>query len=236
MFAVVLVVAGVVFAFNDDEDPDRLDTISRATTTTTEKPVTPGVVVSTSVPLTPSTAAASTTTTRPRRSTTTTTTIAAQTEFPDAPAELICAETTRSEPAPAQSDWATYWTTKPEPNDELLLKICVEDATPKIGTTLKLYVLAQDKDAEIGTGGCDIFVTWNSNSGSSCRDTAIAPPDEPKPTPPQKPGRVTMTYIHEYSEPGEWIIDVSAWSGPDNDEPHPYASYNSIELRVNAHR
>lgn len=241
--AVVLVVAGVAVAFNRDTPSGRLEVANSSTTSTSSNiREIPGVFVSTTTPVTVAAPTGTTTTTRPRRVTTTSTTAAPQTEFPDAPAELVCAQTTPAEPAPAPSDWASYWTTKPAPNNGLDLKICVEDATPKINTTVKLYVLAQDPDAEIGTGSCDIFVRWDSNdSPADCpdRDGVTAPPDEPQATPsePKQPCcRRTMTYVHEYSETGEFIIDVNAWSGPNSPERHPYASYNSIELRVNVHR
>lgn len=225
---------GVVVAFRTGEDPDRVNTAGSTQTTGTTAP--PGVVVSTTqAPTTSSTtaSAAATTTSKVRR---TTTTAAAQVEFTEAPDVLECAETTPAEPAEATDGWQDYWTTKPEPNDPLRLAICVADNTPKVGTTVKLYLLAEDPDATIGQKRCDIFVSWASNAGSGCREGSITAPQEPQPTPKEEKGYVKMTFVHVYDEPGEWIIDVSAWSGPEPPEPHPYASYNSVELRLNVHR
>lgn len=237
LVAAVLFVAGLTVAFTKIDDSDRLEASSSATTTT--RGTTLGVVVSTTQPP-PTIAPAATATTRrsTRRTTTTTvpTSIAPPEEFAETSTGLVCAQTTKSEPAPPRDDWALYWTTKPKNNDALDLVICVEDLTPKVGTTVKLYVLAQDPDAEVFRGPCDIFVTWDSNAGSECREGAVAPPADPKPTPKETPGKVTMTFIHEYSEPGEWIVDVSAWSTPEDGDPNPYASYNSIELRLDVHR
>jgi hypothetical protein len=237
LLAVVLLVLGVVVAFNRGEDPNLVDASSANTTSTT---VADPIVVPTSLLLpasTTSTAVPRTTSTTRRTPRTTTTTIAPPEEFPDTEAKLVCAQTTHAEPSDPPADWENYWQTKPKPNDALDLVICVDDDTPKVGATVKLYVLAQDKDAEIGSGSCDVYVSWDSNAGSLCRDTVVAPPAEPKPTPAEKPGKVTMTFIHEYAEPGEWIIDVNAWSPPENTpDRNPYASYNSIELRVNVHR
>ena len=230
----VLLVLGVVVSFNRDDDPDLVNT-SASTTTSPTRPQ-PIVVPTTeaTVVTTPSTTSTTRRTSRPPR--TTTTTIAPPEEFPESPSQLVCAQTTKADASPPPDDWPNYWQTKPKPNDGLDLVICVDDDTPKVGQTVKLYVLAQDKDAEIGSGPCDVFVTWDSNGGSDCRDTVVAPPAEPKPTPAEKPGKVTLTFIHEYADPGEWIIDVSAWSPPESPDASPYASYNSIELRVNAHR
>ncbi len=58
----------------------------------------------------------------------------------------------------------------------------VDDLTPKVGQVVTLNVLAEDPDAKIGTGDCDMYVTWDGNSGSLCRDT-VAVPSEPKPRP-----------------------------------------------------
>lgn len=223
---------GVVVAFNKGDDPDLIDASgSTTTTTTTAEPI---VVPTTAAVAPPASTTTSTTIRRPVR--TTTTTIAPPEEFPETEAELVCAQTTKGTASPPPDDWPSYWTTKPKPNDGLDLVICVDDQTPKVGATVKLYVLAQDPDAEVGNGSCDVFVTWDSNSGSQCRDGVVAPPAEPKPTPAEKPGKVTMTFIHEYATPGEWIIDVSAWSTPENGDRNPYASYNSIELRLDVHR
>ena len=208
LVAVVLLTLGVVVAFQRDDAPNLIEATKATTSTTMADPI---VVPTTRAAtfLSPST---STPANRVTRVTTTTTTIPPPQEFRDTEAKLVCAWTTKSEPTPAPDDWAFYWQSKPKPNDGLDLVICVDDDTPKVGATLKLYVLAQDPDAEVGSGACDVFVTWESNSGSHCREGVIAPPQDPKPTPPEKPGKVTMTFIHEYANPGQWIIDVSAWS------------------------
>jgi hypothetical protein len=240
LFAALLVVAGVVVSFRGDGRGNTLNASSDEPTTTR---VIPGVVVSTTTPPVTSPAtiapAATTRTTRAPRATTTSTTTQTQTEFPDAPAELVCVQTTPSDPTPPPEDWANYWDERPDENQGLQLKICVEDKTPKVKTTVKLYVLAQDRDAEIGTGPCDIHVNWDSAAGDSpCTETVFAPPPEPKPTPePAKPpgGRITMTFVHQFDEPRQYVIKVGARSGQ-GPERNPYASYNSIELRVNAHR
>lgn len=234
MLAAVLLVAGVVVAFNKKDDPNLID--ASDTTTTTQRSGGPIVVPTTQAAVVPTTTALRTTTTRRSTPRTTTTTIAPPPEFPETETKLVCAKTTPALPADPQPDWSDYWQTKPEKNDPLDLVICVDDDTPKVGQTLKLYVLAQDKDAEIGSGPCDVFVSWNSNGASECRDAVIAPPAEPKPTPKEKPGKVTPTFIHVYDDPGEWIIDVNAWSPPESPDANPYASYNSIEIRVNVHR
>lgn len=232
LLAVMLVATGVVVALNQDNEPNLVSASDTRTTTTVRREAA-AVVVSTTQPPAVVVVATTGAAARPRPVATTTT----QVEFADVPAKLECVRTTPAAATPTPQDWSTYWTEEPDPNQNegLGLVICVEDRTPKVGETVKLYVLADDPDAEIGTGECDIHVSWDSNSGSLCRDTVVAP-GEPKPPPKAKHGRVRMTYIHQYDEPGEWIIDVSAWSGPDRPERHPYASYNSIELRVNAHR
>lgn len=230
--AVVLLSLGVIVAFRKDAPTDLVDASRSTSSTTFADPI----VVATTLPSAPVGTTTSTTLRRPARVTTTTTTVPPPAEFPDSEAKLVCARTTKSEPTPAPDDWAFYWQTKPKPNDGLDLVICVDDETPKVGATIKLHVLAQDPDAEVGNGPCDVHVTWESNSGTQCREGVIAPPADPKPTPPEKPGKVTMTFIHEYAEPGQWVIDVSAWSSPENGDRNPYASYNSIEMRVNVHR
>ena len=226
MFAVTLLVAGLVVAFRGDGTNRTLASTSSSTSTTTANTGTdPGVFVPTSAPP----ASTSSTTIKNPKATGTT--------AKDDPPELRCVTTTPSEPTPEPDDWATYWQTKPDPfeNKGLLLKICVDDLTPKVGQLVTLNVLADDPDAKIGNGACDIYVTWDGNSGSLCRDT-VAVPTDPKPTPKAEHGRVTMTYTHTYNGTGEKTIDVSAWSGPDSPDRHPYASYNSIELHVTVHK
>jgi hypothetical protein len=230
LFAVTLLVAGLVVAFRAKDD--KAVNASNNASTTTSVTADPGIYVPTSAP--PEAAATTTTTTtskpKPAAAATTAATV-------DDAAELHCVTTTASDPTPTPDDWATYWQTKPDPpqNKGLSLKICVDDLTPKVGQVLTLNVLADDPDAKIGTGDCDIYVTWDSNTGSKCRDT-VAVPTEPKPTPKAEHGRVTKTYTHTYNASGDHTIDVSAWSGPDSPDRHPYASYNSIELQVRVHK
>lgn len=233
-----MLILGVVVAFNESEDPDLLNATATTTTTTTAEPIeVPLVVVpTTQVPATgtPTPTSSATPTTRPGR--VTTTAVPPPEDLAQTETKLVCARTTPSDPTPAPDDWAQYWQTKPKPNDALDLVICVEDDSPKVGETVKLYVRSQDPDAEIGAGPCDIAVSWDSNAGSDCRSGVVTPPEEPMPTPAEKAGYMKMTYVHQYDQPGEWVIDVSSWSGPDSADRHPYASFNSIELRLNVHR
>jgi hypothetical protein len=115
------------------------------------------------------------------------------------------------------------------------LTICVDDITPAVGQLVTLTVTADDPDAHIGDGECDVFVTWDANRGSSCRDT-VQPTNEPQPTPAEEHGHVQRTFTHTYSsETTDPTVDVSVWSGPDDGKRYPYNSLANIELRLTVH-
>ena len=96
-------------------------------------------------------------------------------------------------------------------------------------------MIADDPDAHIGEESCDVYVTWDSNSGSLCRDVVI-PTSEPRPTPDEEHGHVEKTYTHTYGTVGEPLIDVSVWSGPGDGHRYPYNSYANIELKLTVSR
>ena len=209
-------------ALRNDDDARTVNASDLDATTTSTSTLDPVVVSTTTTP------GLSTTTAVKGK---TTTTVKAVTD--DDP-ESYCATTAPAEPTPVQDDWATYWQTKPEPNSALHLTICIDDRTPAAGQLVTLTVTADDPDAEIGDGDCDIYVTWESNPGSLCRDTVIAS-DEPRPIAARKHGHVVKNFTHTYNSAGEPNVDVSAWSGPGDGHRYPYNSYANIELKVIVH-
>ena len=215
----MLFVAGLVVALGGDDDNGTLATSDRDTTTSSKLDP---VIVSTTTPET------TTSTAKPARNTTTTVAVEAEDK------EAHCASTAHADPEPAPEDWSTYWETKPNPNDPMALRICVDDITPAVGQLVTLTVTADDPDAHIGDGECDVFVTWDANRGSLCRDV-VQPTNEPQPTPAEVHGHVEKTFTHTYSDSTDPIIDVSVWSGPADGKRYPYNSYANIELRLNVH-
>jgi hypothetical protein len=145
-----------------------------------------------------------------------------------------CGSNPPDSPQPPPSDWATYWQTKPDTNQPMTVTICVDDATPAVGQVVTLTVVADDPDASVGTGECDIQVSWDGEVGNLCHDVRV-PTASPEPTPPKTPGHVEKTYTHTYEKAGDKIIDVEVWSGPSDGKRHPYHNAADARLAVTAH-
>ena len=207
----VLFAAGIVVALRSNDDGNALNASNNdATSTSRLDPV----IVSTTTP-------SATSTTKKAK---TTTTVAVD-------KEEHCASTAHADPDPPPDDWATYWKTKPNANDPIALTICVDDITPGVGQLVTLTVTADDPDAHIGDESCDVFVTWDDNQGSLCRDV-VQPTNEPQNTPNEEHGHIVKTFTHTYPIAAEPTVDVSVWSGPGDGKRYPYNSYANIELRL----
>ena len=81
------------------------------------------------------------------------------------------------------------------------LKICVDDITPAVGQLVTLIVMADDPDARIGDGACDVYVTWDSNHRQPL-PRHRSPTNDPQPTPAEERGHVEKTFTHTYSDGG----------------------------------
>jgi hypothetical protein len=225
LFAVTLLVAGLVVALRGDND-NALDASSSSTLTTRSEAAADdvGVFVTTSTRPPPPT----TTAVKAAGAATTTTEA-------DPGKELKCVHTTDSTATPQPDDWAKYWTTKPEPNEPLKLLVCVDDVSPADGQEVTLSVVADDNDAKIGEGDCDVHVDWTGDTPNTCRNDVVVT-QQPQPTPAREKGHVQLTYTHRFTRTGESVVDVSVWSGPSDGKRYPYNSYNSVELQITVHK
>jgi len=175
-----------------------------------------------------------TTSTTEEATTTTTAPPVTTTAKPVEVKEKACADAPAAQPTPRRDDWATYWQTEPDANAPMTLSICLDDAKPKVGQLVTLTVIADDPDASVGEGDCDIYVSWMSNPGNLCRDTVVEG-RPPEPTPAKEHGHQVKTFTHTYTKAQTYLVDVSAWSSPADPMPHPYRNSASAELHVTVH-
>ena len=212
-----LLIAGLVVAFGGDDD----NTVNASSSSTTSTSLSDEVI-------------ASSTTTRRPSATTTSTIVTTNTTAPIETADLDCARTTPATPTP-QDNWEEYWLTEPADNQPMNLQVCVDDTTPKVGQVVTIAVIAADRDAQVGTGACDIRVTWAPPT-KKCRTTTVVE-NGPQPTPGPANGKsVTLTFTHTYNEAGDQSVDVAVWSGADDQKRHPYKSYASISRQITVHK
>lgn len=176
------------------------------------------------------------TTTSTSETTTTTTTPppVATTAKPSEVKEKACASAPPAEATPRPDDWANDWQTEPDANQPMTLQICLDDAKPRVGQLVTLTVIADDPDASIGEGDCDITVSWMSNAGSLCRDYVVHD-GTTEPTPAKEHGHVEKTYSHTYTKAQTYLVDVYASSSVYTGKRHPYASSAHAELHVSVH-
>jgi hypothetical protein len=236
LFAVVLVVAGLVVAFNNKGDDDNLETQNTNTTRTTGGDS--GFVLPTTVEPTSSTT--STTTRSGSSNSTTTSTTSTTTKSSAADTEVKeqkCINTTESD-AVLDPDWQSYWTTQPDPNYPVEILICIDDWKPKVGQQITLSLRVRDADQKITQGQCDIRVTWEGPPPDCRQDVIVEPKRKPDDhvTDLKTRNQVTLSQTHTYGEAGEQTVLVRVWSGPDDKHRHTYANYNSIQLNVEVHK
>jgi hypothetical protein len=233
----LLVGIGLVAALakaSDDDDSDRVSaeesTSSSRRTTTTELEL-PGGASSSSTTggggsSTSTTSRATSTTRRPASTTTT--------APDDEAAEPACASAGGGQPTPVDPDWAERWQTMPKPNDPATVSICVDDVTPKVGQKITLSIVGDDPDAIFPTNECGVFITWEGEHASFCRDFLIAWED-PRPTPKEEPGHVLQYHAHTYDTPGTRTLTGSVWSAEYDGYTSPYSSRAIAELQIRVH-
>ena len=213
MIAIAVIAAALAANSDDDVEPRAGTGITLRTTTTTTTPTTVATAT-----------AAETTTTVPAPTT--------STPLPTAPPAGRCVSVPPGDPRPTTNEWYRYWHTQPQPNDGISLTLCIDDVTTRVGQVVTLRVVADDPDASIGTGPCDVIVEWDGQ-GNLCHDTVSPTDPEPQPTPAEQPGHVDLTFKHTYDTPGERIVYVDVWSGPDDGhKPHPYHSTAAGEIKL----
>jgi hypothetical protein len=179
---------------------------------------------------TSTTEAVTTTTEEP---TTTTVVAVTTTAKPVEAKEKQCASAPAAETQPRPDDWATYWQTEPDANQPMTMTICIDDSKPAVGQLVTLTVTADDPDATIKDGDCDIYVSWMSNPGNLCRDYMSI--GEPQPTPAKEHGHVVKTYTHTYTKAQTYLVEVDAASSEFTGKRHPYASSAVAQLHLAVH-
>jgi hypothetical protein len=147
--------------------------------------------------------------------------------------EKQCASAPAAQPQPRPDDWATYWQTEPDANQPMTMEICIDDVTPRVGQLVTLTVTADDPDASIGEGDCDIYVSWMSNPGNLCRDYMSI--GEAQPTPAKEHGHIVKSYTHTYTKAQTYIVEVDAASSEFTGKRHPYASSATAQLHLSVH-
>jgi hypothetical protein len=182
-------------------------------------------VTTTTAEVTTSTTESTTTTTAPPVTTT---------AKPVEVKEKACASAPAAQPTPRPDDWATEWQTEPDANQPMTLSICVDDLKPKVGQLVTLTVIADDPDASVGTGDCDIIVSWMSNPGNLCRDYVLHD-GQTRPTPAKEHGHVEKTYTHTYTKAQTYLVTVDAASTEYTGHRHPYASGAEATLDLSVH-
>jgi hypothetical protein len=201
---------------NDDAKPTALrasNTTVVDTTTTTEEPSTT------------TTALASTTSTAAAPSTTTT--------KPDVPNERRCQSATST--VHDNAHWQDTWQTQPEPDDPLVVEICIDDVTPRVGQKVTLTITADDPDAKIDSSDqCQVDVYWDGG-GDLCHDVIVRTTST-SPVPPEEHGHVVLPLTHTYTQADTYTISVAVYSGPDSPQPHPYADSVYQEMAVTVHK
>ena len=139
---------------------------------------------------------------------------------------------TRRRPPPA-ADWNQRWATEPNPNDPLSVVVCIDDVTPVVGQKVVVSVVADDPDALIYDGPCDVDVRWQGES-SRCREF-LTVEEGIQPTPLEEHGHQELGFEHIYGKAGTFFVIGQAWSGEDDGQSHPYKSYNSSQIRIVVH-
>lgn len=212
----LLAAIGAVAGTSDDPTPKIGSNASRRTTSSTSSTTTT-LTATAPPPAAPSTTQAPTT---------------APTTLPTAPPSGKCVTIGPGEPRPTTRDWDQYWQTKPQPNDGISLTMCIDDITPRIGQVVTMRVIADDPDATIGSGPCDVIVEWDG-SGAVCHDKVSETDPDPQPTPPEQPGHVDLSFQFTYQSAGPRIVYADVWSGPDDGrKPHPYHNTQEASLKV----
>jgi hypothetical protein len=180
-------------------------------------------------------------------STTTTslaTTVLSTLYAPDGDPEPRCVQVT-GKPNSVHDDWdakyRAYWTSAPDQDQPLTLKVCIDDVTPAKGQQVTVTVTVDDPDQLVDeANGCPIVgLLWGDEDAkrqSSCHDMASVPPTAPsKPPAPGKAGHLEKTFTHTYAATGSRTIQLTASSGPDAPGPQPYSSDATAELPIVVH-
>jgi hypothetical protein len=150
----------------------------------------------------------------------------------DTPPEKRCVDASSGPVQPVADDWGSRWQTKPEANDPVTMTICIDDATPAVGQTVRLTLTADDPDAKIVEAECGWFVTWQDDHDNLCRDFLLA---GVHPTPAEEPGHVEVSDTHVYTQPGSFTIIASVWSAEYVGYTSPYSSYVEANIPVQVH-
>ena len=119
----------------------------------------------------------------------------------------------------------------PKPNDPATVSICVDDVTPQVGQNVTLSIVGDDPDAIFPTTECGVFITWEGQHASFCRDFVI-PWGDPRPTPKEEPGHVLQHHAHTYDTPGTKTVTGSVWSAEYDGYTSPYSSRAIAALEV----
>lgn len=168
--------------------------------------------------------------------TTTTAPVDDELEAPgEPPAQRKCVDAGGGPAEPTYDTWASNWTTKPEPNDPVTMRLCISDITPVMGQTVQVTLIADDPDAVITEANCGYIVDFESDGmGNLCRD-AIIPHDGPRPTPPEQPGHIEVTFNHTYTRNGTFLLSASVISAEWAGYRTPYSSYAEASFDVVVH-
>jgi len=238
VLAVVAFGAVLLGAGDDgDEDPDEVATEDDADDTSTTKRSSTSTSSSTSTTLSgqpPPAATSGSSTTVGKGTSTTKASTTTTTATPDEPPEPRCVSGGGGAAVPVSDDWATHWQTKPNPNDAATISVCVDDVTPKVGQVVTVSLVGNDPDAEFFDAECGWLITWENDHASLCRDALVITPD-PRPTPPEVPGRIRRSATHTYTAAGPATITGSVWSSAWHGYNEPYSSFAEAEIPVVVH-
>lgn len=147
------------------------------------------------------------------------------------PPERRCVDAGGGPATPVLEGWESRWQTKPQPNDPVTLRFCIDDVTVRHGDKVTATLVASDPDAVIVRDNCGYGIDWLGDRLSLCRD-ALIPVDSPRPTPPEQPGHIELTFSHVYERGGIYTVEASVWSAEWNGVPSPYSSYASATIDV----
>jgi hypothetical protein len=215
----------------EQDEPTTTSTTARSTSTTGASGEDDDPSSSTSSSTVPTVPGKGSTTTTVRKATTTTSTTAA---VPDELPEPGCASGGGGAAVPPSADWATRWQTMPRPNDPAKVSICIDDVTPKVGQVVTLTLVGSDDDAVIVNQECGYLISFEGGLGNLCRDALIIS-QQPRPTPPEVPGRVRVTTSYRYGSPGPRTVEGSVWSAEWHGYTDAYSSYAETSLTVDVH-
>jgi hypothetical protein len=132
------------------------------------------------------------------------------------------------------ADWAERWQTKPEPNDPATISVCVDDLTPRVGQQITVSLVGQDPDAVILDNPCARNVRFEGEPPPMCREPEVSATG-PRPTPPQRAGRLLHSAKHTYTSAGARTIVGSVTSAEWNGYTEPYSSSAAAQITVTVH-